>query len=245
MLVRCSMSDEAESAVQLAFDGLGPRPRWGGRRTGAGRPAGPRPRVQHRSRPSFPPRCPAHVTLRVRHGVASLRTRRFVREFQESLRASCERGDFRVVHYSLQRNHAHLIVEANGASALARGMKSVAARLALAVNRVFERSGPVLDGRYHVRVLRTPREVRNALAYVLLNARRHWAKAHGAPPSLRIDEASSGRWFNGWLDGSRAREGEPADEPEVAEPRTWLVRVGWTRHGLVDPAEVPGWARKG
>jgi hypothetical protein len=42
---------------------------------------------------------------------------------------------------------------------------------------VFRRAGQVLADRCHVHVLRTPREVRNAIAYVLLNARRHLAKA--------------------------------------------------------------------
>ncbi len=90
---------------------------------------------------------------------------------------ACERDDFRLVHYSLQGNHAHLIVEANDADALGRGMKAVGARLARAVNQIFDRSGPVLADRYHARVLRTPREVRNAIAYVLLNARRHAERA--------------------------------------------------------------------
>ena len=60
-------------------------------------------------------------------------------------------GPFRVVHYSLQGNHAHFIVEAAGREALGRGMKSLGARLARAVNRVFERSGRVLEDRYHLR----------------------------------------------------------------------------------------------
>ena len=54
-------------------------------------------------------------------------------------------------------------------------MKSIAARFARAVNRALNRSGKVLRDRYHFRVLKTPTEVRNALRYVLLNARRHWA----------------------------------------------------------------------
>jgi hypothetical protein len=142
------------------------------------------------------------------------------------------------LHYSLQRDHAHLIVEASSKEALGRGMKSVAARLARAVNRAFARSGAVLDGRYHLRLLRTPREVRSALAYVLLNARRHWFKRFGLAPPVRIDEASSGRWFTGW---SLQRAGPSTQEiPEVAPARTWIASTGWLRHGLIDPATVPG-----
>jgi hypothetical protein len=162
-----------------------------------------------------------------------------VREFRRSLLAAREReNEFRVLHYSLQRDHAHLIVEANDRVALASGMKSVGARLARAVNRVFERSGTVLDGRYHLRLLRTPREVRAALAYVLLNVRHHWHGRHDRVPPPRIDAASSGRWFAGWSNRPPGHRG--LDEPEVSPARTWLAGAGWQRHGLIDPREVPG-----
>ena len=88
-------------------------------------------------------------------------------------------------------------------------MKSIAARFALAVNRALKRQGAVLLDRYHFRVLKTPTEVRNALRYVLLNARKHWAqglrrrgkdvaKAMGASLRPVLDAASSARWFDGW-----------------------------------------------
>jgi len=197
--------------------------------------------VLHRERGAIPGWCPVHVTLRAKANLPSLRDGRFVREWRRSLAEACERGSFRVAHYSLQGDHAHLIVEASGKEALAAGMKSIGARLARAVNRVFGRSGPVLDGRYHHRLLRTPREVRRALAYVLLNARRHLAKqrraARDAAPHL--DGASSARWFDGWRPTASSRLREARGRQEVARPHTWLLRVGWRRHGLVDP-EVPG-----
>jgi REP element-mobilizing transposase RayT len=211
----------------------------GGERDGAGRkPASKRPPVHHVRRPKVPVGSPAHVTLRVRHGVPSLRSRRFIREFQARLRRGCERGEFRVCHYSIQRDHVHFVVEAAGKEALGRGMKSVGTRLARTVNRVFERKGPALFGRYHLRVLRTPREVRHALAYVLLNARKHWNKRKGIAPPVLLDIASSGAWFDGWK--RPPPTAEPAGAPPVARPRFWLLREGWRRRGLVDPAEVPG-----
>ena len=163
---------------------------------------------------------------------------RLVRELERSFAAACERGRFRVVHYSVQADHLHLIVEAAGSRDLAAGMKSIGARLARAVNRVFGRRGPVLADRYHLHVLRTPREVRCAIAYVLMNARRHLAKrGRTFPRPAFVDPASSGRWFEGWSDG---RALEPPGRAPVAKPRTWLLAVGWRRHGLIDPAEVPG-----
>ena len=190
----------------------------------------------------MPRQCPSHVTLRLRRGTPSLRNRRFLHQLRPSLRKACERRGFRVVHYSVQRNHLHLLVESAGKEALGRGMKAISARVARAAQRAFALEGPVLHGRYHLRILRTPREVRNALTYVLLNARKHWHERHGASPPERLDAASSGRWFDGWRRTPASREPppEPPAYPEVAPPRTWLLSSGWRRHGLIDPAEVPG-----
>src|SRR5262245_1713078 len=125
---------------QLELD----RFRHGGRRPGAGRKAGPHPRIRHRSRESFSRLLPAHVTLKMRSDIPSLRTVRLVREVERSLAFACERGVFRLVQYSLQGNHAHLIVEVESSEALGRGMKSIGSRLAIAVNRVIKRTGQVL-----------------------------------------------------------------------------------------------------
>jgi hypothetical protein len=227
-------------ARQLALDLRRPA-RWGGARPGAGRKPGPRPRDPHRRRAPLAARHPCHVTLKVRAGLPSLRRARFVAELERSWRVACDRGRFRLVHYSIQADHAHPIVEAASARELASGLKAVAARLARAANRVFWRAGPVLADRAHVRVLRTPREVRNAIAYVLLNARRHAAKAGRRVRAwiARVDPASSGRWFDGW----RKPQPRVRDAPAVVPPRTWLLAVGWRRHGLVDPSEIPGGER--
>jgi hypothetical protein len=211
------------------------RPRWGGRRAGAGRKPGRERRVPHRRREGVAARFPAHVTVKLLPGLPSLRSVQLVRAVERSFIAVHDRGDFRIAHYSLQPTHAHLLVEATDAAALGRGMMAVGARIARAVNRTFRRGGPVLAERFHARVLRTPREVRNALAYVLLNARRHaWKLWRG----IRIDPASSGRWFDGWR--QRLDDRPNVDAIPVSRPRTWLLAIGWRRHGLIDPEEVPG-----
>ncbi|MGH7337186.1 MAG: transposase, partial [Myxococcota bacterium] len=196
----------------------------------------------HRSRGAFAHRLPCHVTLKIREGVPSLRTVQLVRELEHSFAASCERNDFRICHYSIQGNHAHLIVEADDERALGRGMKALGSRLARAVNRVFGRTGRVLADRYHVHVLRTPREVRNALRYVLLNARKHAAQSGRAlSRALGMDAASSARWFDGWRNAVIA----PGPSPPVGPPRSWLLTIGWKRRGLVGPDEIPGPPRFG
>jgi REP element-mobilizing transposase RayT len=221
---------------QLNLD-LETKSKWGGARAGAGRKPGALRRDSHRRRVPLASRHPCHVTLKVEKDVPFLRSARLVAELERSWREACERERFRLVHYSIQGDHVHLIVEAASARDLACGLKAIGARFARGVNRVFRRAGRVLADRSHVHVLRTPREVRNAIAYVLLNARRHVAKrGRKLPATTRIDPASSGRWFSAW----RAGAAPFTDPPAVAAPRTWLLGVGWRRHGLIDSSEVPG-----
>lgn len=222
---------------QLALD-LRSLSCWGGCRAGAGRKRGANLRIPHARRASLASRHPCHVTLKLRRGLPSLRSIPLVRELERSFREIRDRrSGFRLVHYSFQHDHAHLIVEAADARELASGMKALGARLARAVNRSFGRRGAVLADRFHVHVLRTPTEVRRAIAYVLLNARRHAAKLGQRLSSApTVDPASSGRWFEGWRVPQRAAP----DAPAVAAPRTWLLRIGWRRVGRIDPAEVPG-----
>jgi hypothetical protein len=244
----------SRSSPQLKLSLRAPR-RWGGARPGAGRKRDPDSGVRHASRADFR-RLPAHVTLRMRRDVPSLRGVRIVREVERTFARGCMRPGFRLVHYSLQGNHAHLLVEATDTDALGRGMKAIGARLARAVNRAARRAGPVLADRYHLRLLPTPKEVRNALRYVLLNARRHAAAVAAAGKRVldgpvKLDPASSARWFDGWkrgiaIDGDddvgkHERDADPGAirRPPVARARTWLLSVGWRRHGLIDPADVP------
>jgi hypothetical protein len=113
--------------------------------------------------------------------------------------------------------------------ALSGGIRGLAIRLARAVNRALRRRGRVWADRYHARALTTPKAVRHALVYVLANFRKHLHSATG------IDPCSSAPWFTGW----RVPRTAGADPPPVAVARTWLARIGWRRHGLLDVAERP------
>ncbi len=209
------------TASQLTFFDIRMKTGRGGPRPGAGRPAAARAVVHHVKRDEVSEREPAHITIRVSDDVPSLRRKPLLRAFQRSLREVRGRKDFRVVEYSVQTDHLHLLVEASDKDALACGMKAVGSRLAKAVHRVFGRTGRVLAGRYHVRALKSPKEVRNAVAYVLLNVRTHWRERNGQAPPVRIDAASSGRLFSGW----RRRAPVNALVPglvEVSPAETWL-----------------------
>ena len=214
----------------------------GGPRKGAGaKPSGRNP-VPHRQRALFNKLTPAHVTLRVVKEISNLRKSSLVAEVRRTFALGCERGDFRLVEYSIQHNHLHMIVEARSQDALSPGMKSIAARFAHAVNRVFRRTGQVIAGRYHVRLLTSPTQVRNALRYVLLNFRKHFKQQTGQAPPVAIDPASSGSQFDGWRPSSEGLRVETATREEVgvAKPESWFLKTGWRLLGPIDPAAVPG-----
>ncbi|MBL8716287.1 MAG: hypothetical protein JNL79_09845 [Myxococcales bacterium] len=194
----------------------------GGAREGAGRPR-KQGSESHRRRPDASPDHPQHVTLRVAKGVWNLRAERSFRPLRRAFGALTQRG-FRVVHYSIQGNHVHLVVEVEGHRAFTTGLRALAAHVTHALHRVMGRGGRVLASRTHARALRTPSEVRNVLRYVLRN------RTHHVPADVALDPFSTAPFFDDWasldlqpppLHAGRARE--RADAP----PRTWLLCGGY------------------
>ena len=152
--------------------------------------------MPHLVRPGLARRFPVHVTWRIQRDVWSLRSGRFFRVLQSAMYAAAKM-DFRVVHYSFQKDHIHLIVEAEDRRALGRGMKGLGVRVARAVNVLMRRRGNVVPDRYHANILKNPTMVRNARNYLLTNAFKHY-RIVGADPF--------------------------ASQKAVAEPHTWLLK---------------------
>jgi REP element-mobilizing transposase RayT len=173
---------------------------------------------------------PVHVTLRAVDALQCLRSARVFPAVRRSI-AAAGHVDFRIVQFSVQNDHVHLLAEAEDGRALARGVRGLAIRLARAVNRALWRKGRVWDSRYHARALTTPRAVRHALVYVLMNCKKHLRRT-----GPELDPCSSAGWFTGWRTPMAAAAVGP---PPVARARTWLASIGWRRHGLIEAAERP------
>jgi REP element-mobilizing transposase RayT len=216
----------------------------GGKREGAGRKPGPGGRRGWvRKRPAHSKHTPVHVTLRVVKAVGGLRRRRAYHAVRRALQKSFWRGDFRVVHVSIQRTHIHLICEADDARALTRGLQgfqiSAARRLnsAITVDRKLPtaRKGVVFPQRYHAEVLSSPRQTRNAINYVLNNWRHHNEDLTRAP----LDAYASGIFFDGWNGYGPYRPPDGYDPLPALYPHTWLLSEGWRKRGLIDPYATP------
>lgn len=205
----------------------------GGRREGAGRkPAeGRRRRVAHVTRPELGKRTPVHVTMRLLAGRPSLRAQVIRRMFERIVR-QVQDESFRVVEFSLQHDHVHFICEPADQAALCRAMRRVAIRFSLRMNALFGRDvGKNWGDRYHRHDLRTPREVRNALVYVLMNAKKHGEAAAGV---AFVDPFSSADGSDVFFDAS------PTTARACGPPRFWLTRLGWKkRWGLLSVTQAP------
>ena len=192
---------------------------------------GPHPRTAHRARPQHDARHPVHVTLRAKRGLPSLREQRVFELLNRLVQAPNIVG-FQVVHYSIQHDHLHLIVEAEDRRALSRGVRSLEIRFAKRLNARLGRKGPLWGDRYHRHDLRSPREVRNALVYVLLNI-----KKHAGHRGIVVDELSTADAFDGWA--VRPRSPPHTVPPVIRPPMTWLLDKGWKKLGLLRLEESP------
>ena len=252
-----------KSGNQLGFAFEPPKTR-GGKRRGAGRKRSrPRPGVPHTPRPEHRARHPVHVTQRIADsvltgaGLRTLRRRDVYKILHRAFVHGCKRdavgGNFRICHYSVQRDHVHLIIEADSKTALSRGMQAFAIRVAKAINGFLGRRGQVFDDRYHAEVATNPRQTRNVVRYVILNARKHGE--HTLAPlhwsATYVDPYSSARYFDGFTRDigppttaiHNTETTGAADATPVAPAETWLLRVGWRRHGLICPNATPGQKR--
>ena len=219
----------------------------GGARTGAGRKAelderGKRLHSTHSKRPVFTRHRPLLVTVNFVQGLPSLRRADLGARGCAAIQAGNQREDFRVVHLALLSNHLHMICEADGPEALARGMKGLGGRIAKAVNAVLRRKGAVVSGRYDLQVLRSLEQVRHAVAYVLRNGEHHgighpWRTGDGVPT---VDRWTSAAWFSGWSDPVLNVPEGGCGAGVVRPARCYLMYKAFEVDGLSYRDPIPG-----
>jgi REP element-mobilizing transposase RayT len=225
--------------------------RRGGKRRGAGRkPKGARAKESHDVRPAFKLTQPVHVVMRVVPAVGSLRRRKMYKALREASITAALREWFRIVHISLQRDHVHMIVEAEHKGALARGMQGFQISAAKNINAALSdehgrRRGKVFADRYHVEVITSPTQARNTIFYVLSNWRHHKEDQRGLAATWLVDPFSSAISFPDWAELQDQPLMWPIRETYdplvVRRPAGWLLVEGWKRAGgAISARAVPG-----
>lgn len=222
----------------------------GGKRKGAGRkPKGHRRGTPHCERPEVRLRHPLHVVLRVVADVGTLRRRKMYQAVREATIVAAVRERIRIVQISLQRNHVHLLVEAESKLALSRGVQGFQISAAKNINamlgedRYRRRRGRVFADRYFAEIIKSPTQARHALNYVMNNWRKHKEDQQGLARTWLVDPFSSGASFPDWqeLEGRDFMWPlrETYDPLVVRRPQSWVLREGWKRHGPISAREVP------
>jgi REP element-mobilizing transposase RayT len=256
MVTRTRRSAAAKEIEQLPlFVEVKPKNK---RRKKPGPKPSPRSGSRHEKRPELKGRFPVHVVLRVHRDMGSLRKRFMYAALREATIAVAmrelafqEHGAFRIVHISIQRDHVHLLVEADDKLALSRGMQSFQISAAKHMNRAISitrqlterRRGTVFPDRFHQEIITTRKQARHTLNYVLNNWRKHREDQGALQRSWKVDPFSTGAQFGGWkeLEGKVVMwpVRETYDPLVVYLPTTWLLTNGWQMYGLIGTREVP------
>ena len=231
--------------LSLEIETMPKRRGRGGARPGAGRKKSKsqsrKSDAPHRTRPRHRRSEPVHVVLRALKDVPRLRRRMVFEAVRHALRVIAGKESFRIVHLSIQQNHLHFLAEADDAAALSHGMQSLTISLARQINRTCGRRGKVFAHRYHATRIQSPRQARNALAYVLNNWRHH--REDLISPRARealLDQFSSAISFDGWREATTFAIPAEYSPLPVSQAKTWLLTFGWKRHPAISCREVPG-----
>ncbi len=207
--------------------------------------------MPHLTRPELAARFPVHVVLRRSEALGTLRRLDFYAAIRRATMRVAKRQAFRIVHLSIQRSHIHLLVEAADKTSLARGMQAFQISAAKQLNRAYSRrrSGPrrrgaVFPDRYYAEIIRSPRQARHALAYVLNNWRKHREDREDERRGWKIDWYSSAGAFESWTEAEKEpwmlRRPAKMEPLEVVPSKTWLLSEGWKKHGAtISRRETP------
>lgn len=223
---------------------------WGGKRRGSGR-KNRSGQQNHMARPQIEAKWPLHITLRLNPGVLSLRRKFVLKVFIEGVQRARKFG-LKINEFSILANHFHLIAETDNNENLSRGMQSLLIRLAKQVKKLAKElnrpiSGAVFVERYHLNVLKTPTEMKNALIYVLTNEDKHAGQK--PEPSIfsssfcfqerdRLKIKYSPKKLNDvkrfWRSFVQVKQVSSRKRPQslplpLSQAQSWLGSVGWQK----------------
>jgi REP element-mobilizing transposase RayT len=144
---------------------------------GAGRkliPLHKRKYVPHREREEIPVGKPVHVTIKLnRNVVTTLRNKVLFKKILRAITLARKKG-MRLIHFTVQKDHLHLLIESKDKKQLAKSMQSL--KISLAKSLIYLKQNTrikIFKERYHVHILKTLREIKNAKNYILGNAAKH------------------------------------------------------------------------
>jgi REP element-mobilizing transposase RayT len=236
-----------EKHIQLELltkDGTRRRSNRGGKRKGAGRkPKSGRSGTSHVARPKIKASVPMHVTIRLERDIGTLRRPLMYKALLQATIVAAKHADMRIIHMSIQKDHLHLILEADNHEALTRGMKSFLGSAAKRINACIvvdgkRRRGRVFE-RFHLELITNPHQAQRTLSYVLNNWRKHQECFDREAQHWMIDPYSSANLFDGWLEREQIKPWSGYVSLRVQPPTSWLLYEGWKKYGPISCFDIP------
>jgi REP element-mobilizing transposase RayT len=138
----------------------------------AGRPALHDPGIRHTERPIFTSPSSLHLTVKILRAKANLKNKMILSILKRSIMNARKMG-LRVIHYSLEYDHVHLLIEAENNFILGKGMQAFGVTFSKALNRLRKIKGSVYKHRYHFRKIVGARQLKNVMNYIFSNGLKH------------------------------------------------------------------------
>ncbi len=141
-------------------------------RKGAGRPALHDPGIRHTNRPHIKKPASLHLTIKVKKKKAEIKNKSVLKILKRAILNARKQG-LRVIHFSLEYDHVHLLIEADNNLILGKGMQAFGVTLSKAINRLKKLKGGVYKHRYHFRQISSTRELKIVMNYIFTNGLKH------------------------------------------------------------------------
>lgn len=156
----------------------------------AGRPPIHHPAIRHTKRPKFFQTRSLHLTIKVRENKADIQNKKILLRLNRAIQLARKQG-LKIIHFALEFNHVHLLVEAGNHQILHRGMQALGISLAKGINKMKQKKGAVYKHRYHFRQITCARELKNVIHYILSNCKKHRSSFsfNSLSSALMLDEA--------------------------------------------------------
>ncbi|MDD4973652.1 MAG: transposase [Bacteriovorax sp.] len=133
--------------------------------------------MRHTSRPHLSKACSLHLTVKIKKIKAELKNKSVLSILKRAILNARKQG-LKVIHYSLEYDHVHLLIEADNNHILSKGMQSFGVTISKAINRMRKLKGGVYKHRYHFRKISSPRQLKNVLNYIFNNGIKHKTAKH-------------------------------------------------------------------
>ncbi len=209
----------------------------GGARKGSGRKKKLKGKQNHLARPEISGKHPLHINVKIQKNLPNLRTKKLFNIVKKAILRARLRG-FRINHFAVLKNHIHLIAEGKDKKQMGKAMQAFTLSLAKSINRTCKRKGKVFVDRYHLHILKTPLEVKNALKYVFKNAAKHYSLENIFDPYSSLIAFKEKERLLGQAGFIIPKILSSFDEIyhhlqsiiHIIDPaRSWLLKTGWTK----------------